>query len=107
MITWPAFIKLEGDHELFYIASLEQLQSESHDLIVGEQDCIIDAKGHAYSLLPYTTTELLERQQGVYSLEDVTQLIRAHEFHKVQVCLTKIHFVTIEEAIESLAFELG
>ena len=107
MINWPAFIKLDGDPEMLYIASLEQLQSESHDLIFGEQDCIIDAKGHAYSLLTYTTTELLERQQGIYSVEDVTQLIRAHEFHKVQVCLTKIHFVTIEEAIESLAFELG
>ncbi|MFA0125750.1 DUF4144 family protein, partial [Vibrio sp. 10N.261.48.A2] len=39
------------------------------------------------------------------SVESVTKLIRNHEFQKAEVCLMKIHFLTIEEAIQSLAFE--
>tara|TARA_B100001059_G_scaffold127060_1_gene127018 strand:+ start:2545 stop:2868 length:324 start_codon:yes stop_codon:yes gene_type:complete len=105
MIRWPSLIKLDGDDELIYVASESDFQAECSDMILGEDDCLIDSEGKSYSLKSSLNELSLTKRPEQYSVENVTKLIRNHEFQKAEVCLMKIHFPTIEDAIESLAFE--
>ena len=105
MIRWPSLIKLDGDDELIYVASESDFQAECSDMILGEDDCLIDSEGKSYSLKSSLNELSLTKRPEQYSVENVTKLIRNHEFQKAEVCLMKIHFPTIENAIESLAFE--
>lgn len=106
MISWPSLVKLDGDDELFYVASENDFQAECSDMILGEDDYLIDSVGDSYSLESSSNQLSLAKRADQYSVESVTKLIRNHEFQKAEVCLMKIHFLTIEEAIQSLAFEL-
>ena len=74
-------------------------------MILGEDDYLIDSEGNSYSLRSSSDQLSLAKRANQYSVESVTKLIRKHEFQKAEVCLMKIHFLTIEEAIQSLAFE--
>ncbi len=74
-------------------------------MILGEEDYLIDSVGDSYSLQSNSNQLGLAKRAEQYSVESVTKLIRNHEFQKAEVCLMKIHFLTIEEAIQSLAFE--
>ncbi|MEC7941996.1 MAG: DUF4144 domain-containing protein [Pseudomonadota bacterium] len=105
MIHWPSLVKLDGDDELIYVASESDFQAECSDMILCEDDCLIDSEGNSYSLKSNSNKLSLTKRPEQYSIESVTKLIRNHEFQKAEVCLMKIHFPTIEEAIESLAFE--
>jgi len=105
MINWPSLVKLDGDDELIYVASENDFQTECSDIIVGEDDYLIDSEGDSYALQSSLNQLSLAKQAHQYSVESVTKLIRNHEFQKAEVCLMKIHFLTIEEAIQSLAFE--
>ncbi len=105
MIHWPSLIKLDGNDELIYVASESDFQAECSDMILGEDDCLIDSEGKSYSLKSSLNELSLTKRPEQYSVENVTKLIRNHEFQKAEVCLMKIHFPTIEDAIESLAFE--
>ena len=105
MIHWPSLVKLDGDDELIYVASESDFQAECSDMILGEDDYLIDSEGNSYSLQSSSNQLNLVKRPEQYSVENVTKLIRNHEFQKAEVCLMKIHFPTIEEAIESLAFE--
>ncbi|MGF1851777.1 DUF4144 domain-containing protein [Vibrio satsumensis] len=105
MIRWPSLVKLYGDDELIYVASKSDFQAECSDMILGEDDYLIDSEGNSYSLQSSSNQLSLAKRPEQYSLESVTKLIRNHEFQKAEVCLMKIHFPTIEEAILSLAFE--
>ena len=105
MISWPSLVKLDGDAELIYVASEHEFQTECSDMILGEDDYLIDSEGDSYSLQSSSNQLSLAKRTLQYSVEAVTKLIRNHEFQKAEVCLMKIHFLTIEEAIQSLAFE--
>ncbi|PMM64357.1 DUF4144 domain-containing protein [Vibrio splendidus] len=105
MIRWPSLVKLDGDDELIYVASESDFQTECSDMILGEDDYLIDSEGDSYSLQSSSNQLSLAKRANQYSVESVTKLIRNHEFQKAEVCLMKIHFLTIEEAIQSLAFE--
>ncbi|MFA0380294.1 DUF4144 domain-containing protein [Vibrio sp. 10N.222.54.A3] len=105
MISWPSLVKLDGDDELIYVASEQDFQVECSDMILGEDDYLIDSEGDSYSLQSSSNQLSLAKLADQYSVESVTKLIRNHEFQKAEVCLMKIHFLTIEEAIQSLAFE--
>ncbi|MFS1948903.1 DUF4144 domain-containing protein [Vibrio lentus] len=105
MISWPSLVKLDGDDELIYVASEHEFQAECSDMILGEDDYLIDSVGDSYSLQSSSNQLSLAKRAEQYSVENVTKLIRNHEFQKAEVCLMKIHFLTIEEAIQSLAFE--
>ncbi|UOE82793.1 DUF4144 domain-containing protein [Vibrio splendidus] len=105
MISWPSLVKLDGDDELIYVASENDFQAECSDMILGEDDYLIDSVGDSYSLQSSSNQLSLAKRAEQYSVENVTKLIRNHEFQKAEVCLMKIHFLTIEEAIQSLAFE--
>ena len=74
-------------------------------MILGEDDYLIDSEGNSYSLQSSSDQLSLAKRANQYSVESMTKLIRNHEFQKAEVCLMKIHFLTIEEAIQSLAFE--
>ena len=106
MISWPSLVKLDGDDELIYVSSEQDFQTECSDMILGEHDYLIDSEGSCYSLQLSSNRLSLTKQPEQYSIESVTKLIRNHEFQKAEVCLMKIHFLTIEEAIQSLAFEV-
>ncbi|WP_146490291.1 DUF4144 domain-containing protein [Vibrio sp. T20] len=105
MISWPSLVKLDGDDELIYVASEKEFQAECSDMILGEDDYLIDSEGDSYSLESRSNQLSLAKRAEQYSVENVTKLIRNHEFEKAEVCLMKIHFLTVEEAIQSLAFE--
>ncbi len=105
MISWPSLVKLDGDDELIYVASEQDFQAECSDMILGEDDYLIDSEGDSYALQSSSNQLSLAKRPEQYSVENVTKLIRNHEFQKAEVCLMKIHFLTIEEAIQSLAFE--
>ncbi|WP_192891376.1 DUF4144 domain-containing protein [Vibrio bathopelagicus] len=105
MISWPSLVKLDGDDELIYVSSEQDFQTECSDMILGEHDYLIDSQGDSYSLQSSHNQLALSKRTQQYSVENITKLIRNHEFQKAEVCLMKIHFLTIEEAIQSLAFE--
>ena len=103
MIAWPCMLKLDGDDELIYLDSLQNFNSECRDLIFSDDDYVIDSLGYCY-LIDTISGELgLTKEGRALSTDEVTNLIRAHEFNKASVCITKIHFLTVSEAIGSLA----
>ena len=104
MIQWPCIFKLDGDDELLYLSSEASLISELESLIWSDDDYLIDSLGQGY--------KVREVQAGVYTYEsfgnplpvsEVTDLIQAHEFSKAEVCITKIQFLSVGEAIRALA----
>ncbi len=104
MIQWPCIFKLDGDDELLYLASEASLIAEFESLIWSDDDYLIDSEGQGY--------KVHEAQAGAFAYEpfdnplsvsQVTELIQAHEFSKAEVCLTKIQFLTVSEAIRALA----
>ena len=105
MIQWPCILKLDGDCELIFVASKLQLDEELEGLIWGSTDCLIDSAGQRYAISQKNDTYLLEPRAVALSLQSVTDLIQAHEFAKAEMCLTKIHFTSIEEAIQSVEYE--
>ncbi|ENG7519087.1 DUF4144 family protein [Vibrio harveyi] len=104
MITWPCLLKLDGDDELVYLASPKQLNAECQALIWGQDDIVIDTQGHCFTLKTgaNNTVELGLLPQTL-SVQQVTELIQKHEFSKAQRCIIKIHFVSVQQAIEALA----
>lgn len=104
MISWPCMLKLDGDDELIYLDSFEKFSLECSALIFTDDDYVIDASGNCY-LMKFTSGKLdLIAQDKTLSTNEAVNLIRAHEFNKVSVCLTKINFLTVSEAIHSLNY---
>ena len=105
MVCWPCLLKLEGDDELIYLAAEPDFITECRELIVTDGDYVIDCTGLSFliksSLIGIDPA--LVKSERLFSREEVTDLIRAHEFSKAQLCLTKIYFLTIADAIKSLA----
>ncbi|MEZ8826007.1 DUF4144 family protein [Vibrio amylolyticus] len=103
MINWPCLLKLNGDDELVYLESESKLMLECHDLIMDEEDIAIDSQGVSYQIQQSVGSLNLIKTGNTLDLEYVTALIQAHEFSQAELCLTKIHFSSISEAIESMA----
>ncbi|GHB60504.1 hypothetical protein GCM10008107_07190 [Psychrosphaera saromensis] len=103
MISWPCMLKLDGDDELIYLDSLQNLNSECSELIFSDDDYVIDSLGHCYLIEVISGKLELTKEDRALSTDEATDLIRAHEFNKASVCLTKIYFLTVSEAIGSLA----
>lgn len=102
MITWPGVLKLYGDDELIYLDSLSNFNLECGELLFSDDNYVIDSKGHCYLIESIESQLRLVNENRILSKHDVTHLIRAHEFNKASLCLTKIHFLTISDAIHSL-----
>jgi hypothetical protein len=103
MVSWPCMLKLEGDDELIYLKSYRDFNSECNELIFNDGDCLIDSKGRCYLIGDISENLGLIAEDRILSTDDATNLIRAHEFNKASVCLTKIQFLTVAEAIKSLS----
>ncbi len=105
MIEWPALLKLEGDDELFYFHSEQECINEVKESILSDDDHLIDSKGHAFIVRADEENRVLFVQSSkTYDLDEITQLIQKHEFNAAQVCITKIVFLSIEEAVSALRF---
>ncbi|UTV30267.1 DUF4144 domain-containing protein [Photobacterium atrarenae] len=104
MIEWPCVFHLEGDDELIYLASESEFMNETASLIWGESDRVIDSTGQSYGLLSAEAGQIELNPLGHrLTLSEVTALVQAHEFAKAEVCLTKIQFPSISEAISSVS----
>jgi hypothetical protein len=96
-------LKLYGDDELIYLDSVQRFNLECSELIFSDDDYVIDSLGRCH-LIASTSGKLeLIAQDRKLSTNQASHLIRAHEFNKASLCLTKIHFLTVSEAIKSLA----
>lgn len=108
MICWPCLLKLEGEHELIYLAYESEFIAECEELIVSDDDYVVDSNGLSY-LLKFSNksnnscVQLVDAERQL-SKQEVTLLIREHEFSKANVCLTKIEFLTISCAVHSLVY---
>ncbi|MBW3695069.1 hypothetical protein EK599_05160 [Vibrio sp. T187] len=103
MIFWPCIFKLDGDYELLYLASEHHLANELDELIWDSADRLIDSNGKPYLVRTEGDGYAFEPEATQLSLESVTELIQEHEFSKAAMCLTKIQFPSIQQAIMSLS----
>ncbi|KHT57940.1 hypothetical protein RJ45_26160 [Photobacterium gaetbulicola] len=104
MIQWPCIFKLDGDDELLYLASEANLIAEFESLIWSDDDYLIDSQGQGYKVREAQAgTFAYEPCDNPLSVSQVTDLIQAHEFSKAEVCLTKIQFLSVSDAISALA----
>jgi hypothetical protein len=103
MISWPCMLKLDGDDELIYLASILDFNLECCELIFSEDDYVIDSIGHCYLIASISGKPELIIDDKILSTHEASHLIRAHEFNKASLCLIKIHFLTVSEAIKSLS----
>ncbi|HHG3487483.1 TPA: DUF4144 family protein [Vibrio parahaemolyticus] len=106
MISWPCVFKLDGDSELIYLDSEALLKTELDDLIWDSSDRLIDSDGYCYAVKAEGDNYVFESEDVQLSLLAVTHLIQEHEFSKAEVCLMKIQFSSIEEAIRALSLEM-
>ncbi|WP_318438176.1 DUF4144 domain-containing protein [Photobacterium leiognathi] len=102
MVNWPCILKLDGDDELIYLDSEQQLLSECEDLIFSQDDYVIDSQGFSYSISINNASAKLINNNTQLAVEEVTALIQAHEFSFAEVCLIKIQFVSVSDAIHAL-----
>ncbi|EGR3222688.1 TPA: DUF4144 domain-containing protein [Vibrio parahaemolyticus] len=104
MVTWPCLLKLDGDDELIYLRSHTDLDSECEALILGPDDYVIDSNGNTFGLqYNDSNTTVLQPEERTLSVEEVTSLIQSHEFCLAQRCIIKIHFTSVQQAVEALA----
>ncbi|WP_305813836.1 DUF4144 family protein [Photobacterium leiognathi] len=102
MVNWPCILKLDGDDELIYLDSEQQLLSECEDLILSQDDYVIDSQGFSYSISINNVSAELINNNTQLTVEEVTALIQSHEFSFAEVCLIKIQFVSVSDAIHAL-----
>lgn len=105
MIQWPCMFKLDGDAELMFFTDEPQLYIQLEELIWDSSDRLIDSTGQGYIVRSTEDGYVFEQQGTPLSLELITQFIQEHEFSKAQMCLTKIQFTSIHQAIESISRE--
>ena len=104
MVIWPCLLKLDGDDELIYLGSEQDLVSECDELMLTDEDFVLDANGARYFIETHLKEVRLVNAEQPANMREVILLIRSHEFKKVSLCLTKIHFETISDAIHSLNY---
>ncbi|EKR8727597.1 DUF4144 domain-containing protein [Vibrio cholerae] len=104
MVNWPCILKLDGDDELVHLGSETDLNCECMDLIVSPSDRVIDSEGFVYSIAIVSDGSAvnLVGNSIQISAEEASRLIQRHEFCLAEVCLTKIQFETVAEAINCL-----
>ena len=104
MIFWPCILKLEGDDELIYLSAERDFISCCEALILTDDDSVIDSTGLSYSIELKEGNLTLVETERTLTINETIDLIRANEFQKAELCLTKIYFKSIPDAIESLRF---
>ena len=104
MVTWPAIIKYEGDHELVYVK--DQVTWDSTSELNGyhfnSDDQLIDSLGEMFNLSSASTSNL-QTSEGGMGLGEVTELVRYHASELGNCCISKLIFPSIAEAIKGVA----
>ena len=104
MVNFPCVLKLDGDDELIYVNSEHDLLPECTSLIFHDNDRLIDSDGLQYIIQINNNEDLsLLTESKVLTTDEVTKLIQADQFAKAEVCLTKIQFKSVADAIKSLS----
>jgi len=103
MISWPCILELAGDDELIYLDSELDFISECQELLLSDEDNVIDSLGCRYLIESIAGKLKLIKTRQIVFAEEMTNLIRAHEFKKSTLCLSKIYFLTVSDAIQSLS----
>ena len=103
MVHWPGILKLDGDDELIYIADHDAFLCECNEMILQERDRLIDCEGNTYIIDIKNEKQQLQLCKTRLSVSQVTSLIQEHEFANAQVCIIKIQFTSIEQAIKAVA----
>jgi hypothetical protein len=104
MVTWPCILKLDGDDELIYLGSECEFIAQCQALILTDDDQVIDSTGLSYVIELRAEKPVLVKTERRLVVNEVTYLIRANEFKKAELCLTKINFLTVSDAIKSLLY---
>lgn len=102
-IEWPAFIKLDGDDELIYVADADQLIDDStlQQTYFREQDKLIDSNGSVYRISMGNTLSL-KPTKDLMKLEEIEELLQLHLSNHGACCVGKFHANSIDEAISNL-----
>lgn len=103
IIDYPCVLSLFGDDELIFLVNQQALQAELTNMICSEADRIIDSQGRIFSIEQCNNHIELVNTGTVATAEEVSVLLQRHEFAKSEVCLTKIQFTRVDEAINALA----
>ena len=107
MVNWPCLLKLSGDDELSYLNDEPDFIFQCQGLIYCDDDYIIDSKGFCYqigvNIIAKKQQDILVKQDRILTAEEVTHLIKLHEFSKAELCLSKIYFADIAQAIKAIA----
>ncbi|KKC99804.1 DUF4144 family protein [Photobacterium halotolerans] len=106
MVVWPAVLKYEGDQELSVVADRQTWESDADLHCFGFQpdDVLIDSTGQVFrplSLRPGETR--LEASEKTMRLEDIVELIKAHQSCLGACCAAKVAFDSVAEAIDALS----
>ena len=105
MVVWPAMVKFDGDPELDYLADeIEwKRESELHYLGYQEEDVLIDSVGAIFTLNePKDNTVKIIPTNKNSTLEEITELVKAHESSLGSCCVAKIGFDSILTAVNSI-----
>lgn len=102
MIHWPCILQLDGDDELTYLASEDELARECAGLILTPEDRVIDSAGFVYTIVGDAAGFKLVSSHVQLGTVEVTALVQSHEFCRAEVCLTKIQFGSVADAINGL-----
>ena len=102
MITWPAFIKHDGEDELIYVSSLSEWQNDEEMLLYlfTERDVLIDASGKVFSLPLLQQNINSDEYLAIASVDNVLELVKAHAAVSEQCCIEKIQCQTTRQAVE-------
>lgn len=103
MVAWPGLLKFQGDDELIFVNSFDELNS--HPALLGGQfhpgDVLIDSAGRVYSPENrQSKIEIPKDAKETLSLDSVLELVRRHASSRGECCISKISAPTIPEAIE-------
>ncbi|WP_023603254.1 DUF4144 family protein [Aliivibrio logei] len=105
MVVWPAIVKFDGDSELDYLSDIMEWvrESELHYLGYQENDVLIDSIGAIFMLNdPKDNAAKIIPTNKVSTLEEVTELVKAHASSLGSCCVAKIGFDSILEAIRTV-----
>lgn len=101
-IIWPAILKYKGEHELAYIPSQSDWDSDAdlHVFAYEIDDQLIDSQGFIYSLNCRKNNLVVPEQTNrSLSLPEVSGLIKAHLSELGSCCVSKLFAPSIKEAI--------
>ncbi len=102
MIHWPCILKLAGDDELIFIKNHDAFIADCSDMILQNEDRLIDSQGITFSIENTTSSLTLRPTDVKIDAVQASTLIQEHEFANAQVCIIKMHFTSVAQAIKAI-----